>query len=110
MARKSEQTMRNLGIAAGRPKSFFTLSELPEVKLPGWPTAFAGHLELKKNWAKAEAEAQHHLKEILSFKMYSPYPILSYSLSDAVISGTKLQLCYLLFPTLSPLKLTHALT
>jgi hypothetical protein len=41
-------------------------------------------------------------------RIWSPYPILSYCLGEAEIRDTKLQLCFLLFPTTIPEKLTHA--
>ncbi len=105
---KTSQVDHNLRFIGSKMKSTFSLSDLQEVKLPEWPPASCDNPEIRMNWDKAEAEAQNHLSHIFSLKMFSPYPILSYCLGEAVIHGSKLQLCYLLFPTLSPKKLTHA--
>ncbi len=105
---KTSQVVHNLRLIDSKTKSTFSLSDLQEVKLPEWPPAFEDNSELKMNWDKAEAEAQNHRSYIFSLKMFSPYPIHSYCLGEAVIHGSKLLLCYLLFPTFSPKKLTHA--
>jgi hypothetical protein len=105
---KTSQVVHNLRLIDSKAKPTFSLSDLQEVKLPEWPPASEDNPELKMNWDKAEAEAQNHLSHIFSLKMFSPYPILSYCLGEAVIHGSRLQLCYLLFPTPTPKKLTHA--
>lgn len=105
---KTSPVVHNLRLVDRQAKSTFSLSNLQEVKLPEWPPAYCDNPEIKMNWDKAEAEAQHHHSHIFSLKVFSPYPIVSYCLGEAVIHGSKLQLCYLLFPTYVPRKLTHA--
>ncbi len=108
MANKTLPIHQNLMLIKGPANYSFTFSDLNKVKLPGWPPAFTTNPKLKEIWDKADEEAQRHKKTILSLRIWSPYPILSYCLGDAIIHGERLQLCYFLFPSESPRKLTHA--
>lgn len=108
MANKTLPVAQDLMLIKGPASFSFTFSTLTKVKLPGWPPVFTNNPKLKAVWDKANEEARRHKNTILSLKVWSPYPIISYCLGDTTIRGEKLQLCYFLFPTKSPEKLTHA--
>lgn len=105
---KTSPEFQDLMLISSPANFFFLFSDLMEVKLPDWPPAFTNNPKLKATWDKAEEGAQRYKDDILSLRIWSPYPILSYCLGEAKISETKLQLCFLLFPTTIPKKLTHA--
>jgi hypothetical protein len=107
MANKTLPVPQDLMLIKGPANFPFTFSDLTKVKLPGWPPDFNNNPKLKAVWDKAKKEAQRHKNTILSLRIWSPYPILSYCLGDAIIHGERLQLCYFLFPTTFPRKLTH---
>ena len=107
---KASPEFQDLMLVSSPANHFFLFSDLVEIKLPDWPPAFTNNPTLKANWDKAEKEAQRHKNNLLSLRIWSPYPILSYCLGEVEIRQTRLQLCFLLFPTTVPKKLTHAVT
>ncbi|MBU1707663.1 hypothetical protein KKB28_07090, partial [bacterium] len=69
---------------------------------------FNDHPEYKKDWDRAKREADSHLSKLLSLKIWSPYPILSYCLGAAETMDTKIHIRYFLFPLSSPTEQEHA--
>ncbi|MFQ5754318.1 MAG: hypothetical protein ACE5HI_20220 [bacterium] len=94
----------------GEPKYSFYLSELPELKHPEWPPPpmmLANFPEFQTEIDKALDQTERFKDKVFSIKIWSPYPIRSYSLRGAEVKGEILLLRYHLFPTTSPVDYGH---
>ncbi|HKC62645.1 MAG TPA: zinc ribbon domain-containing protein [Pyrinomonadaceae bacterium] len=76
----------------GPARYTFHLANLSQVRLPGWPPTDDMIL------ASAEEEIRRYWEFISTQQIWSPYPILSYSLGAATYRGSELMVRYFLFP------------
>lgn len=87
----------------------FSLQDIQETSLPDWPPVeIRDHPMLLFHQRGAMPEVQKHLTFIKTTKMWSPYPIRSFSLNEASQDGMIVRVAYFLFPSLKPVEQADA--